>query len=277
MSLINKTIWFIESHLDDDLTLAGLATEVDVSAPHLARVFAQVTGLPVMRYVWRRRLARAVKTLARGDQSILNVALDAGYASHEAFTRAFRTEFGLTPAMMQALGDPATLTILQPKEFHMDTPITLAPPRMETCGPRTFIGLNAHYNHKTKAGIPQQWERFNMADPDIENSLGQAAFGVIHNFTDSGEWDYACAYEVSKPGARPKGYTAMSFPARTYAVFATGAHIATIGNVIDGAMSWIAQSDYFFAEGPTLERYGPDFDPQSGNGGFEVWAAVDPR
>lgn len=276
MSLINKTIWFVESRLDDDLTLAGLATEAGVSAPHLARVFSQTTGLPVMRYVWRR-LARAVQTLALGDTTILNVALDAGYASHEAFTRAFRAEFGLPPAMMQALGDPSTLTILQPKEFTMNTPVHLAAPRMETCGPRTFVGLNAHYSHKTKAGIPQQWGRFNTADPDIGNSLGLAAFGVIHNFTDSGECDYACAYEVSKPGTRPKGYTVMPFPARTYAVFATDAHIASINGVMDGAMTWIAGSDFVFADGPTLERYGPDFDPQTGNGGLEVWAAVEPR
>lgn len=277
MSLINKTIWYIESHLDDDLTLVGLGSEGGVSAPHLARVFAQTTGLPVMRYVWRRRLARAVRALAQGDQTVLNVALDAGYASHEAFTRAFRAEFGLTPAMMQALGDPATLTILQPKEFHMDTPVTLAPPRMETCGPRTFVGLKAHYSHKTKAGIPQHWERFNAADPDIANTLGDAAFGVIHNFTDDGEWDYACAYEVSTPEAVPKGYAVMTFPARTYAVFSTDGHIATIDKVIDGAMNWIALSNFVFADGPTLERYGPDFDPQTGNGGFEVWAAVEPR
>jgi AraC family transcriptional regulator len=277
MTLVNTTIWFIESHLDDDLTLAGLAAEGGVAQAHLARVFSRVTGLPVMRYVWRRRLARAVRLLATTNQSVLNVALGAGYASHEAFTRAFRAEFGLSPAMMQALGDPAHLSVLAAKEFYMDADFPLAPPRIEICGPRRFVGLNAHYSRKTKAGIPQQWERFNADDPDIENSYGQAAFGVIHAFTDDGEWDYACAYEVSKIGAVPEGYKALSFPASTYAVFATDGHVTAINSVIDKAMTWIDQSAYQFADGPTLERYGPAFDPVSGNGGFEVWAAVLPR
>ncbi len=277
MSIVQKTLWYIESHLDDDLSLGVLAAEAGVSASHLARTFAKATDLPVMRYVWRRRLARAVQALSCGQGAILNVALDAGYASHEAFSRAFRAEFGLSPAMMQALGDPATLSVLQPKDFFMDAPVTLDPPRLVPCGPRTFVGLNAHYTHQTKQGIPQQWERFNMADPEIENSLGRAAYGVIHAFTDDGAWDYACAYEVSRPGAYPDGYQVMTFPARTYAVFSSGDHIASISAVIDGVFSWIAGSEWMFDDGPTLERYGPEFDPVTGKGGFEIWAAVLPR
>jgi AraC family transcriptional regulator len=278
LSVISRTVWFIESHLDDDLSLASLSAEAGVSAPHLARRFASETGLPVMRYVWRRRLARAAQDLARGGQTVLTIALAAGYTSHEAFSRAFRAEFGLSPRMMQAMGDPAIISALQPKEFYMPQSNPLPTPRLVPCKARHFVGLDAGYTHATKSGIPQQWERFNTADPDIDNTLGEAAFGVIHGFADDGSWRYACAYEVSKAArATPDDYIAMSFPARTYAVFSVSGHVTTIDTVIGQAMEWVAGSDYSFDDGPTLERYGDDFDPETGTGGFEVWVAVVPR
>ncbi len=50
-----------------------------------------------MRYVRLRRLSIAAVALAAEDTSILEVALEAGYSSHKAFTRAFRDHFGHTP------------------------------------------------------------------------------------------------------------------------------------------------------------------------------------
>ena len=57
-----------------------------------------------MRYVRGRRLTEAAKALSNGAPDILSVALDAGYGSHEAFTRAFRDEFGVTPETIRAQG-----------------------------------------------------------------------------------------------------------------------------------------------------------------------------
>jgi len=55
MQIVGKTLWLIESNLSGPLTLADLARQVGVTQYHLARVFAETTGHPVMRYVWRRR------------------------------------------------------------------------------------------------------------------------------------------------------------------------------------------------------------------------------
>ncbi len=66
------------------------------------RAFAAATGFPVMRYVRARRLSEAARSLANGAPDILTLALDADYGSHEAFTRAFRDHFGVTPEMVRA-------------------------------------------------------------------------------------------------------------------------------------------------------------------------------
>ena len=97
MNPVSKALWFIESHLAEEITLADIATVVGVSRFQLARAFGLAIGAPVMRYVRARRLSQAALVLANGAPDILTVALEAGYASHEAFTRAFRDQFGLAP------------------------------------------------------------------------------------------------------------------------------------------------------------------------------------
>jgi AraC-like DNA-binding protein len=87
------------------MTLGGIAAAGGVSRYHMSRAFGLATGHSVMQYVRGRRLTEAARSLARGAPDILAVALDAGYGSHEAFTRAFRDQFGLTPETIRAQGN----------------------------------------------------------------------------------------------------------------------------------------------------------------------------
>ena len=86
MSAILKTVWFIESRFrDNDLSLETMAEHAGVSRSHLSRTFPIATGQQLSSYIRGRRLTEAAKDLAKGAPDILNVALDAGYGSHEAF------------------------------------------------------------------------------------------------------------------------------------------------------------------------------------------------
>src|ERR1700752_3489711 len=102
MNPAQKALWFIESHLADPLTLDDISGIAGVSRFHMVRAFAAATGFSVMRYVRARRLTEAARALADGAPDILTLALDADYGSHEAFTRAFRDHFGLTPETVRA-------------------------------------------------------------------------------------------------------------------------------------------------------------------------------
>ena len=97
MNPAQKALWYIESHLANALTLDEIAGVGGVSRFHMVRAFAAATGLSVMRYVRARRLSEAARALAGGAPDILTLALEADYGSHEAFTRAFRDHFGVTP------------------------------------------------------------------------------------------------------------------------------------------------------------------------------------
>src|SRR5665213_2252396 len=105
MNPAQKALWFIESHLAEALTLDEIAGVAGVSRFHMVRAFAAATGLPVMRYVRARRLTEAARALVGGAPDILELAVDADYGSHEAFTRAFRDHFGITPEAVRAGAD----------------------------------------------------------------------------------------------------------------------------------------------------------------------------
>src|ERR1700741_3229351 len=118
---IDKALWYIESHFGDELALEEGARSGGLSRFHVTRAFGMATGHSIMRYVRARRLGEAARTLANGAPDILAVALDAGYGSHEAFTRAFRDQFGATPEEVRATGRIDTLNLVEPIKMN-ETP-----------------------------------------------------------------------------------------------------------------------------------------------------------
>jgi AraC family transcriptional regulator len=88
----------LEERLDDVIAPAELAKAAHFSLHHFHRVFRAQVGETVMQHVRRLRLERAARRLRASDEHILPLALEAGYDSHEAFTRAFIERFGVPPS-----------------------------------------------------------------------------------------------------------------------------------------------------------------------------------
>ena len=93
VSVTGKALWYIESHLGEELSLDTIACAVGVSRFHLSRAFAVSIGCSLTSYVRARRLSQAARMLADGAPDIFALAIDSGYGSHEAFTRAFHQYF----------------------------------------------------------------------------------------------------------------------------------------------------------------------------------------
>jgi AraC family transcriptional regulator len=103
---IARVVEHVERRLDDTPDLAALASVACLSAFHFHRVFRAVTGESVMEHVRRLRLERAARRLRRGDAPILDLALEAGFGSHETFTRAFAAHFGVPPSSYRSAHRP---------------------------------------------------------------------------------------------------------------------------------------------------------------------------
>src|SRR6202022_2298677 len=185
MNPAQKALWFIESHLADQLTLDDIAAIGRVSRFHMVRAFAAATGLSVMRYVRARRLSEAARALANGAPDILTLALDADYGSHEAFTRAFRDHFGVTPEAVRAATCLDNLRLQEPIVMNSTVIDNLQAPRFQTGKPLLVAGISERYTCESAAGIPGQWQRFHQSVQNIPGRIGQVAYGVCCNGDDA--------------------------------------------------------------------------------------------
>ncbi|HEY4802860.1 MAG TPA: AraC family transcriptional regulator [Paraburkholderia sp.] len=88
---------YIESHLDQRLTLEALAALVDLSVPHFKALFRETLGMPVHQYVVRRRVERARALLMEGKLSLSQVALEAGFAHQSHMAHWMTRLLGATP------------------------------------------------------------------------------------------------------------------------------------------------------------------------------------
>lgn len=90
---------YIGKHLDEELSLAQLSAEACLSKFHFHRIFTAFTGLSLQQYIRWLRLKRAAHQLIiEQDRSILDIAINAGFESHEAFSRAFKKQCGMSPS-----------------------------------------------------------------------------------------------------------------------------------------------------------------------------------
>lgn len=94
---LNNAMDLIEEHLPGEVSLEEVARAAGCSAFHLQRMFPYLTGLTLADYLRRRRLSLAAMELADGRR-VTDVALDCGYDSPTAFTRAFKALHGVAPS-----------------------------------------------------------------------------------------------------------------------------------------------------------------------------------
>lgn len=99
----------IKSHDDEALTLTSLSRRLGYSEFHTTRKFKEVSGMQFRDYLRYRKLAFALKEVRDSEKSILDVAFDYGFSSHEAFTRAFKSAYGVTPSEYRKSPRPVVL------------------------------------------------------------------------------------------------------------------------------------------------------------------------
>lgn len=94
---INKTLDYIECNLREFLDIDGLANVAIMSKYHFSKLFKSLVGISPMAYVRNRRLSLAAMDLVEGDMSIIDIAFSYQFGSQEAFSRAFKSHFEMTP------------------------------------------------------------------------------------------------------------------------------------------------------------------------------------
>lgn len=188
---MRRVLDHIECHLDDQLDLEALSQVAAFSKFHFHRQFTAIFGLSVHRYIQLSRMKRASFRLAyRDDQSVTQIAMDAGYDAPDAFARAFRQRFGQSPSSFRKSPDWETwLTAFGPlmtarnklmQQIFNTSDVTIrevSPIRvaiMEHRGPPATIGTTIQRFirwRKTVGLVPRSSETFNIfrCDPRTTN------------------------------------------------------------------------------------------------------------
>ena len=282
---LRRALWRIESRLGSPLSLETIADDCGLSRFQLARVFAARLGTTPMAYVQGRRLTEAARKLADGARrrdppDILGVALDAAYGSHEAFSRAFRDRFGCSPSDLRDRGSCEGLDLLPPgtpstsrtSKGEEEAMSDFDADRVDALPAKRLVGLRVTHPMASPVEIPQQWQRFNAEVLQHRAFQAGEALGLC---IAAGEEviEYVCAVDAPPGSAVPAGCELFELPARRYAVFVHAGHVSSIRDTWNAIFEhWLpAHADVWDREAPDLERYPPSFDPQTGDGGLELW------
>ncbi|MGO1044852.1 helix-turn-helix transcriptional regulator [Clostridioides difficile] len=99
----------IKNYNGEILTLRFLSRKLGYSEFYTTKKFKEISGIQFRDYLRNRKLAFALKEVRDSDKSLLDIAFDYGFSSHEAFTRAFKGTYGVTPSEYRKNPKPVVL------------------------------------------------------------------------------------------------------------------------------------------------------------------------
>jgi AraC family transcriptional activator of mar-sox-rob regulon len=135
--IIRDLLSWLESHLDQPLSLDNVAAKAGYSKWHLQRMFKDVTGNAIGAYIRARRLSKAAVALRLTSRPILDIALQYRFDSQQTFTRAFKKQFSQTPALYRRAEDWHSFGICPPIRlgaFHLPQPGFISLPEQNLVG-----------------------------------------------------------------------------------------------------------------------------------------------
>ena len=220
-----RVLEHIDQHLEDELTVDGLSAVAAFSKFHFHRQFSELFGMGVYRYVQLVRLKRAAYQLAfRADERIIDVALGAGYESHEAFTRAFKKTVGQTPSEFRERPNwPAWHAVFQPlselRSEHMkpdsqSKQVNVVDFKATRVGTLVHRGDPKHLEGTIRTFI--EWRKQNRLHPDVS-----ASFNLFYGDLDTPPEEFRldlCAATEKPIGDNPFGVVEQIIPAGRCAV-----------------------------------------------------------
>ncbi|GAA4881320.1 AraC family transcriptional regulator [Saccharopolyspora cebuensis] len=224
---LNEALEHVEEDPGSPVDVAAMARTALTSEHHLRRMFAALAGMPLSEYVRRRRLTLAGAEVMGGCRALLDIAVDYGYSSAEAFTRAFRAVHGVTPGEARRTG---TALVSQSRlAFHLTIEgSTLMRYRILDKDAFALVGLRKRIRNVAEGPNPDMiafteavddttWELLEtVSDQEPRGAL--SATVALEDGADFGEEiDYWIAAAVT--AATPDGMERLEVPAATWVVF----------------------------------------------------------
>ena len=153
----------------------------------------------------------------------------------------------------------------------------LEKPRFEPGREMLVTGLNRSYTLETRGEIAEQWNAFAPIIGHVPGQLGgRTTYGFCWNTKESGAFDYLAGVEVAAGSPLPAEYAQVALTAARYLVFPHTSHVSQLPQTLDLIWrQWAPDCGLKLAAAPCFERYSEAFNPETGQGGTEVWIPLE--
>ncbi len=198
---MNRALEYIEGHLADDIDMELATQQAGQTVAGYQRAFSDAAGMPVSEYIRRRRLHLAAAELKGGGPKVIDVAMKYGYDSPDAFSRAFRDVYGVTPSAVRK--DAPALEPFPRISFYMSLTGSIA---MNTLSDNREI-VNMYYERMPAARLVGR--RYTSADLDED-----FMFGRVWGEWFANDW-FNFLWQQGEQGALP-GQEGAAFFAREW-------------------------------------------------------------
>jgi AraC family transcriptional regulator len=275
ISKLNKGIDFIEQHLNDNFELSAVSDAAGMSHWHFQRIFSALTGETLKSYIRARRFSSAMKSLLSTDDRIIDIAVSAGYESHESFTRSFQDYFKMTPNEFRKSGNPhlfmekiridSSYLKQISNNIEKDPEILIFPNRNFVGLGTFFFGVETEKNNMAEK-LPELWSKFLPRMDEVPNFIPGAGYGLIRQTKDrSGQLEYFSSVEVSElPKTLPQFMQSITIPSQKYAKFLHRGEVKNLNHSVNYIYSaWLLNSKYFHSSNFDIEEYGEKYHPTS--------------
>lgn len=283
---MNRAVDYIEDTLKQKTDYAKIAQSACCSVYHFQRVFTFITGLTLSEYIRRRRMTLAAFELQNSAVKVIDLAMDYGYDSPEAFSRTFQSLHGITPTAARSPGANVKafprisfqITVKGVDEMNYRI---IEKPAFQVYGIEGIFDIQNGENLKT---IPQFWT------DSLQN--GEYA-ALVKSAGCPSSVNAVCGYRkmegtqfpymlciIKTPLSDTAGYTVVDIPKATWAVFTNEPHlIEETSNAVQQLTSrvytdWLPTADYVIDEGYEFEMYYSDFQ---GRYYEEAWYRILPK
>lgn len=292
---IQYALDLIEARIAQPVSIEELARSAGMSLWHFQRTFTATVGEPVGRYLRRRRIGSAAQRLFDFEGTLLELALDYQFESHEAFTRAFKAELGVTPSDWRegrgALRYPRRRETLSQQKLSQRYLSMNLLPEFVTLDPATFIGFEGRFIPDTSDHgnnlqvIPELWDAFFDRRSEIPTNEPGVSYGLCEDPETHGldrqhadEALYLASARVDPAAAVPAGMKRWTSPGGLFAKFEHRGPTDKIGGTMAYIYGkWFPSSDYEGAPGPDFVRIDKRFKPDSDRSLLEVLVPVAKR
>ena len=272
LDTLQRAIVYIEEHLGENITVEEVAHATGYSYYHLTRQFQAVLGENIGSYLKGRRLAEAAKRLIYSEQRIIDIAMEYGFESSEAFSRAFKAVYRMSPSVYRK--NRLDLIISNKEKLgeelirHRAASITVHPKLVELPDIKA-VGLRGRTTLRDNV-IPKLWQEFVAVRNEIPHpKAGGLGLGICEacrednsllTMNDDILFSEVAGIEVDSFEDLPEPFVAKTLKGGRYAVFTHKGSLGSLKKTFDYIWgTWVFNTKELLDDREDFEGYDERF------------------